>query len=149
MDPEVRRLIEAKRAHPALGQLARRRQLATRADDKHYAFMLAAPDNSERMMVAMNFQAAPQTVEVDLSGVATPRLVEVGTGASLPRQYPARRGPACLRLPPLCCQAGAGRAVTLVTTTKASSGATGFYGNFFLYPGDGGSGRLSLGRPGG
>ncbi len=85
VDPEVRRLIEAKRAHPALGQLTRRRQLATRADDKHYAFLLTAPDNSERMMVAMNFQAAPQTVEVDLSGVATPGLVEVGTGASLAR----------------------------------------------------------------
>jgi len=84
-DPEVRRLIEAKRAHPALGQLARRRQLPTRAGDKHYAYLLTAPDNSERILVAMNFQAAPQTVEVDLSGVATPGLVEVATGASLTR----------------------------------------------------------------
>jgi Maltogenic Amylase, C-terminal domain len=85
VDPEVRRLIQAKGEHPALGQLARRRQLATRADDKHYAFLLTVLGNSERMMVAMNFQASPQTVDVDMSGVATSGLVEVGTGASLAR----------------------------------------------------------------
>ncbi len=85
-DPEVRWLIEVKRAHPALWQLARRRQIPTRADDKHYAFLLTAPDNSERILVAMNFQPTPQVVEVDLSGVSTSGLVEFRTGAALARR---------------------------------------------------------------
>jgi len=94
-DPEMRWLIEVKRTHRALWQLAGRRQIPTRADDRHYAFLLTAPDNFERMLVVMNFQPTPQTVEVDLSGISTSGLVELKKGAtfarraSLPVELPA------------------------------------------------------------
>ena len=60
------------------------------ADDKHYAFLRTAADGSERILVVMNFQSTPQTVEVDLSGVATARLVDLETGTASPRQVPFR-----------------------------------------------------------
>ena len=85
-DPEVRWIIETKRRHPALHQLSTRRKLPTSADDKHYAFLRTAADGSERMVVVFNFQATPQTVEVELSGVATAGLVELKTGESYERQ---------------------------------------------------------------
>lgn len=47
-----------------------------------------AAGESERMLVVMNFQATPQTVDVDLSGVATAGLVELTSGETLSRQYP-------------------------------------------------------------
>ena len=85
-NPEIRWIIEKKAEHPALHQLSTRRKLPTSADNKHYAFLRTAADGSERMMVVLNFQATPQTVEVELSGVATAGLVELKTGESYERK---------------------------------------------------------------
>ncbi|MGE5646045.1 MAG: alpha-amylase family glycosyl hydrolase [Acidobacteriota bacterium] len=79
-DEETAWILKTKAAHPALYQLGSRRKLPVRADDKHYAFLRTAPDGSERMLVVLNFQPEPQTVEVDLSGLAASALTDVKTG---------------------------------------------------------------------
>jgi hypothetical protein len=89
-NPEARWLLNTKRNHPALQQLSTRRHLPTRADDKHYAFLRTAADQSERILVVMNFQPMPQTVEVDMSGVATAGLVDVRTNSSTSRNNPLK-----------------------------------------------------------
>jgi hypothetical protein len=87
-DPEIRWLFETKRSHPALHQLSTRRQLPTHADEKYYAFLRTAGDASERVLVVLNFQSTDQTVEVDLSGVATAGLVELKSGSVSSRSIP-------------------------------------------------------------
>jgi hypothetical protein len=89
-DPEARWLLNAKRSHPALQQLSTRRQLPTGADDKHYAFLRTAADKSERILVVMNFQPNSQTVEVDMSGVATTGLVDLRTTSRNSRGNPLK-----------------------------------------------------------
>jgi len=86
----ARWLVKTKTAHPALHNLSARRRIPSGADDKHYAFLRTARDGSERVPVVMNFQASPQTVEVDLSGVAAAGLVELTSGEMLTRQNPFR-----------------------------------------------------------
>ena len=88
--PEDTWILRMKQQHPALQQLSLRRKLPTNADDKYYAFLRTAADGSERVLVVMNFQPTPQTVEVDLSGVATPGLVELKTGKAISRQNPLK-----------------------------------------------------------
>jgi len=78
---EAQWLLNTKRTHAALQQLSHRRQLPTKADDKHYAFLRTAPDKSERILVVMNFQPMPQTVEVDISGIATTGLIDLRTSS--------------------------------------------------------------------
>jgi glycosidase len=80
MDPELSWILKAKAAHAALQQLSVRRQLPTQADEKYYAFLRTSADGSERILVVLNFQPTAQTVEVDLSGVATEHLIELKTG---------------------------------------------------------------------
>jgi hypothetical protein len=70
--------------------LSTRRQLPTNADDRYYAFLRTSADASERVLVVLNFQSAGQTVEVDLSGVATAGLVDLRTGAEVPRENPLK-----------------------------------------------------------
>jgi glycosidase len=88
VNPEVRRLLATKREHPALQQLSSRRQLPTKADHQHYAFLRTAADKSERILVVMNFQPTPQTVEVDMSGVDTGGLVEMQSNSLIRRLSP-------------------------------------------------------------
>ena len=90
LEPKVQWLLKTKQAHPALQQLSRRRKLPTSADDKHYAFLRTATDGSERILVVLNYQPTGQTVEVDLSGVATAGLVDLESGSESPRQIPFR-----------------------------------------------------------
>ena len=86
-DPKLRWLLQTKAAHPALYNLSKRRKLPTAADDKHYAFLRTAADGSERILVVTNFQADAQTVDVDLSGVATAGLVDLESKTESPRQW--------------------------------------------------------------
>ena len=87
-DAEETWILETKRLHPALHQLSTRRKLETNADDKYYSFLRTAAGGSERILVVLNFQATPQAVEVDLSGVATAGLVELKYGEYVERQSP-------------------------------------------------------------
>ncbi len=86
--PEARWLLNAKRTHPALQQLSARRQVPTRADHKHYAFLRTSADKSERILVVMNFQPVPQTVEVDMSGVAAAGLLDIHSNSLIVRRNP-------------------------------------------------------------
>ena len=86
--PKVQRLLELKKTHPALQNLSTRRPVPTTADDKHYVFLRTAADHSERILVAINFQAAEQAIDIDLSGVATAGLVDLESGADFARVYP-------------------------------------------------------------
>lgn len=88
-------LLRTKAAHKALNNVSSRRQIPTRADDKHYAFLRTARDGSERILVVMNFQSTPQAVELDMSGVATAGLVELKSG-----ELAARQNPFKVELPP-------------------------------------------------
>jgi len=47
-----------------------------------------AKEGSERILVVMNFQSTPQTVEVDMSGVAIATLVELTSGVSSIHTHP-------------------------------------------------------------
>ncbi len=76
-DDEETWILKTKQIHPALHQLSTRRKLKTNADDKYYAFLRTAADKSERILVVLNFQPTPQTIEIDLSGVFTSGLVEL------------------------------------------------------------------------
>ena len=80
-DAEEARVMKLKAAHPALFNLSRRQVLPVSAPEKHYAFLRAARDGSERVIVVLNFQPQAQTVEVNVSGVdfttATDLLGEV------------------------------------------------------------------------
>ena len=76
-DAEETWILKTKRLHPALHQLSIRRKLKTNADDKYYAFLRTAADKSERILVVLNFQSTPQTIEIDLSGVNTTGLMEL------------------------------------------------------------------------
>ena len=93
-DEDWVRLLKLKAAHPAFYNNSTRRHIPTSADDKHYAFLRTAKDGSERVLAVMNFQSTPQTVEVDLSGVAGEALVDLTTGESV-----ARRNPLPVELP--------------------------------------------------
>jgi hypothetical protein len=85
-DEEETWILKTKFAHPALHNLGRRTKLGTNADDKYYAFLRTSADKSERLVVVLNFQSSPQTVEVDLSGVAAGRLIDVRTGETFQRR---------------------------------------------------------------
>ncbi|MBA7654032.1 hypothetical protein ES703_61905 [subsurface metagenome] len=77
LDEEETWMLNIKRLHPAMHQLSIRRKLRTNADDKYYAFLRTAADKSERILVVLNFQSTPQTIEIDLSGVNTTGLMEL------------------------------------------------------------------------
>jgi hypothetical protein len=63
--------------------LSSRRHLPTNADDKYYAFLRTAADDSERVLVVLNFQPRAQTVEVRLDGVNASNLVDLRDGSSI------------------------------------------------------------------
>jgi hypothetical protein len=90
VDPDVKWLFDTKGKHPALHNLSTRRRLPTNADDKYYAFLRTAADNSERLIVVLNFQPTEQMVEVTIDGVATTGLVELKSGDEVPRQNPLK-----------------------------------------------------------
>jgi hypothetical protein len=71
-----------------LHQSGSRRNLPTNADDKYYAFVRTAADNSERILVVLNFQPTKERVEVDLSGIASAGLVELKYGELTPHRNP-------------------------------------------------------------
>ncbi len=79
-DAEETWILKTKRLHPALHQLSTRRKLVTNADEKYYAFLKTAADKSERILVVLNYQSSPQTIEIDMSGVATSGLLELKYG---------------------------------------------------------------------
>ena len=79
-DDEETWILKTKQLHPALHQLSTRRKLVTNADDKYYAFLKTAADKSERILVVLNYQSSPQTIDIDMSGIATSGLLELKSG---------------------------------------------------------------------
>jgi hypothetical protein len=88
LDAEETWIMNTKRLHPALYQVAGRRNLPTNADDKYYAFVKTAADKSERILVVLNFQSTEQRIEVDLSRIASAGLIELRNGELTPRENP-------------------------------------------------------------
>ncbi len=82
-DEEFQWLLNTKEAHPALNQLSGRRQFPTGINKSHYAFLRTAKDESERIIVVMNFWATPQLVQIDTSGLSAKGLVDLKTGESI------------------------------------------------------------------
>jgi hypothetical protein len=80
-DAEEMWILKTKYAHPALHNLGTQLKLPTNADDKYYALLRTSRDQRERMVVVLNYQATPQTVEVDLVGVALAGLLDVRDGS--------------------------------------------------------------------
>jgi hypothetical protein len=88
VDEDWIRLLKMKTAHPAFYNDSSRRHIPTSADDKHYAFLRTAKDNSERVLAVMNFRSTPQTVEVDVSGVAGEAFVDMTSSERAARKNP-------------------------------------------------------------
>ena len=88
LSAEIQSILRIKGEHPAMWNLSRRRKLPTSADDRHYAFLRTAADQSERILVVLNYQSTIQNIEIDLSGVATAGLVDMATGKTRPREIP-------------------------------------------------------------
>ncbi|HEU0139004.1 MAG TPA: alpha-amylase family glycosyl hydrolase [Bryobacteraceae bacterium] len=82
LDAPLTGILRLKTEHPALHQLGTRRRMPVRSSDKHYAFLKTAADGSERVLVVLNFQVVPQTVEIDLSGLGNSVLTNLETGES-------------------------------------------------------------------
>lgn len=78
-DDEIAWILQTKARHPALHQLGTRRSLPVRDSARHYAFLRTPPDGGERVLAVLNFQAEPQTVEVDLSGLSASSLTDLRT----------------------------------------------------------------------
>ncbi len=93
-DPEESRILRLKSAHAALHSSGRRQALPTAAPERHYAFLRAARDASERLIVVLNFQPQEEAVQVDLSGVDFETATDLESGARNDRESPWR-----LRLP--------------------------------------------------
>jgi glycosidase len=89
-DPEIQWLLKMKAVHPALFQLASRRQLPSQQDAKYYVFLRTAEDGSERILVVTNFQATPQTVEIDTSGLNAKTMKDLKTGETLGMANPLK-----------------------------------------------------------
>ena len=89
-DDEETRILKLRRAHPALYPLGRRRRLPTNADGKYYAFVRTAPDDSERILVVLNFSPEAQAVQVDTSGLYAQGFVGLHDGAFIGFQNPLR-----------------------------------------------------------
>jgi hypothetical protein len=87
-DEHWSRLLKMKAAHRAFHNDSSRRSIPTSADDKYYAFLRTARNNSERVLVVMNFNSAPQTVGVDLSGVAGKAFLDLSSGERTTRHNP-------------------------------------------------------------
>jgi hypothetical protein len=68
-DAEEAKVMKLKATHPALFNRGRRQALPVAAPERHYAFLRAARDGDERVIVVLNFQAEAQTAELNLSGV--------------------------------------------------------------------------------
>lgn len=66
----LRRLLDARRRYPALAAGGTRTALPTSDDSRSYAFLREVDGSTASMVVVLNFQPEPATVEVDLGGRA-------------------------------------------------------------------------------
>jgi hypothetical protein len=89
-DAAEARVMALKAKHPALHNRSRRQAVPAAAPDKHYAFVRAARDGNERLLVVLNFQPVDQTVEIDFSGVDFESSTDLLGGARAARQTPMR-----------------------------------------------------------
>ncbi len=94
-DAEEARVMKLKAAHPALFNRSRRQALPVSAPEKHYAFLRAARDGGERLIVVLNFQPEAQTVEINVSGVDFTTATDLLGGVSVEREPLVR-----IELPP-------------------------------------------------
>lgn len=60
--------------------------LPVSSPERHYAFLRAARDGSERLIVVLNFQPEAQTVEINLSGVHFSTATDLLDGGVIARE---------------------------------------------------------------
>jgi hypothetical protein len=75
-------LIRLRRRCPALCAGGARRQLTTSDDARFYAFL--REHKGDRAIAVFNFQASPQTVEIDLGGLSIRSLEDLLSGETVP-----------------------------------------------------------------
>jgi hypothetical protein len=85
-DAEEAKVMKLKAAHPALFNRGRRQVLPLAAPEKHYAFLRAARDGRERLIVVLNFQPEAQTAELNLSGVDFATATDLLSGGVTARE---------------------------------------------------------------
>ena len=88
-DAEIQWLLKTKASHPALFQLAARRQLPCQ-QLSCYAFLRTAAAGTERLLVAANFSAAAQTMEIDSSGLRAKTLKDLRSGETMELANPLK-----------------------------------------------------------
>lgn len=85
-DAEEARVMNLKASHPALFNRSRRQMLPVSSPERHYAFLRAARDGSERLIVVLNFQPEAQAVEINLSGVHFSTATDLLDGGVIARE---------------------------------------------------------------
>jgi glycosidase len=82
--PEYRRglerLCEARRRYPALCAAGQRLQVETRDDRKFYAYLRSSKGAGPAMLVVLNFQPDPYTIQVRLGNQNAAGLVDIWSG---------------------------------------------------------------------
>jgi glycosidase len=77
-------LLQARKQYPALCAGGTRQQVHTQDDKKFYAFIRQASTGGQRMLVTLNYQSTPQTIQVDLADHRIPKLTDIWTGIQHP-----------------------------------------------------------------
>jgi alpha amylase-like protein/maltogenic amylase-like protein len=85
-DAEEAKVMKLKAAHPALFNRSRRQVLPVSTPAKHYAFLRAARDGGERVIVVLNFQPEAQTAELNVSGVDFAAATDLLSGGVTTRE---------------------------------------------------------------
>ncbi|MEW6401148.1 MAG: alpha-amylase family glycosyl hydrolase [Chloroflexota bacterium] len=82
--PDVRkainRLMELRRKFPALGAGGRREQIQTQDDSKYYAFLRWMGSDETTLLVVLNFQPEPGTVQIKFNDRNIARGIDVWAG---------------------------------------------------------------------
>ena len=79
-EQDVSSLLKLKAIHPALYQNSSRRQIPTNDDSRFYATLRNAADHSERLLVVVNFQQQPASIEVDLGAINGSQYMQIDGG---------------------------------------------------------------------
>lgn len=82
-DAEESKLLKLKATHPALHNRGQRRAVPVAAPERHYAFLRTAREGGDRVLVVLNFQPGPQTVEVNTTGIHFDRARDLLNGADV------------------------------------------------------------------
>ena len=66
--------------------MTRFRVLISNGDNNYYSFIKTATDNSERILMILNFQDSMEIVKIDCSGISAKSFVDLRSNAIIQRK---------------------------------------------------------------